>query len=73
MSAPAGYECPRGGEWPSRVCPVLRPIAERLNLIGVAEVVGNGPNRTIIGRRNKLNAAGVKDRRLIDDSQGFQL
>lgn len=51
---------PKGYEWLGQLDPLPRTIAEALKLHGVAEVVGKGSNRTIIGWRDELNAAGVK-------------
>lgn len=56
---PATIAFPAGYEWLGRVGALPRVIAEGLRLIGVAEVVGKGSNRTIIGWRDELNAAGV--------------
>lgn len=44
-----------------------RTIQEGLKLLGVAEVVGRGSDRTIIGWRDELNHAGVKIEDYSDD------
>lgn len=53
MSIPAGYE------WLGNLSPLPKTIQEGLELLGTAEVVGKGSNRTIIGWRDELNQAGV--------------
>lgn len=50
---------PEGYEWLAGVGQLPRTIIEAMRLHGVAEVVGRGSNRTIIGWRDELNAAGV--------------
>lgn len=47
-----------GYEWLATLGTLPRVVAEGLKLIGVAEVVGKGSNRTIIGWRDELNTAG---------------
>lgn len=49
---PAAYAWLRGLVLP-------KTIAEGLKLLGVAEVVGKGSNKTIIGWRDELNRSGV--------------
>jgi len=61
MTFPAGYE------WLGTVGLLPRTITEAMRLHGVAEVVGKGSNRTIIGWRDELNAAGVKISGFSDD------
>jgi len=53
MPIPAKYG------WLSTLGQLPRTIAECAKLEGVAEVVGRGSNRTIIGWRDELNQAGV--------------
>lgn len=53
MSIPAGYA------WLAEVGQLPRTIHEGLKLMGTAEIVGRGSNRTIIAWRDELNAAGV--------------
>lgn len=50
---------PKGYEWLGRLGQLPRTIMEGLKLVGVAEVVGRGSNKTIIGWRDELNQAGV--------------
>lgn len=54
MNYPFGYE------WLANVGTLPKTIQEALKLLGVAEVVGKGSNKTIIGWRDELNQAGVK-------------
>ncbi len=54
-------------EWLSNVGALPKTIQQGLRLLGVAEVVGKGSNRTIIGWRDELNAAGVKIAGFSDD------
>lgn len=61
MSFPAGYE------WLGSVGTLPRTITEGLKLMGVAEVVGKGSNRTIIGWRDELNLTGWKIAGYSDD------
>jgi uncharacterized protein (TIGR02594 family) len=51
---------PAGYEWLGTVGTLPRVISAALPLLGVAEVVGKGSNRTIIAWRDELNAAGVR-------------
>ena len=53
MNFPAGYE------WLGRIGQLPRTISEGLALLGTAEIVGKGSNRTIMGWRDELNQAGV--------------
>lgn len=46
-------------EWLGTVGQLPKTIIHGLELMGVAEIVGKGSNRTIIGWRDELNAAGV--------------
>lgn len=48
-----------GYEWLDKLSPLPRTIQEGLKLLGVAEVVGKGSNKTIISWRDELNQAGV--------------
>lgn len=50
---------PENYEWISSVGTLPRTIHEATALLGVAEVVGKGSNKTIIGWRDELNHAGV--------------
>lgn len=59
---------PKGYEWLANVGPVPRTIDEGLKLLGTAEVVGRGSNKTILAWRDELNAAGVKIEGYSDDS-----
>jgi uncharacterized protein (TIGR02594 family) len=61
MKAPSSYA------WLDTLGPLPRTIQEALNLYGTAEVVGKGSNKTIIGWRDELNAAGVKITGYSDD------
>ncbi len=54
-------------EWLANVGTLPKTIQEALKLHGVAEIVGKGSNRTIIGWRDELNAAGVKIEGYSDD------
>jgi uncharacterized protein (TIGR02594 family) len=54
-------------EWLANVGQLPRTIANGLALIGVAEIVGKGSNRTIIGWRDELNAEGIKIAGYSDD------
>ncbi len=58
---------PKGYEWLDTVGTLPRTIQEGLALLGVAEVVGKGSNKTIIGWRDELNQAGVKITGYSDD------
>jgi len=58
--APAIGQLPHQYAWLSSIGTLPRVITEGLCLIGVVEVVGKGSNRTILGWRDELNAAGVK-------------
>lgn len=58
---------PKGYEWLGNLGQLPRTITEGLALLGVQEVVGKGSNRTIIGWRDELNAAGVKIVGFADD------
>jgi uncharacterized protein (TIGR02594 family) len=53
MNYPAGYA------WLADVGQLPRTISEGLALLGVAEVVGRGSNRTIMNWRDELNQTGV--------------
>jgi uncharacterized protein (TIGR02594 family) len=61
MNYPAGYA------WLAQRGQLPRTITEGLALLGVAEVVGRGSNRTIIGWRDELNQAGVAITGFSDD------
>lgn len=61
MTLPANYA------WLNTVGVLPRTIQEGLKLLGVAEVVGKGSNKTIIGWRDELNQAGVKITGYSDD------
>lgn len=61
MNIPASYA------WLANVGTLPRTIQEGLKLLGVAEIVGKGSNRTIIGWRDELNHAGVKIEGYSDD------
>lgn len=50
---------PKGYEWLGTVGQLPRTIQESAALLGVAEIVGKGSNRTIIGWRDELNQAGI--------------
>ena len=54
MNIPSEYA------WLSTIGTLPKTIQEALKLFGVQEVVGKGSNKTIIGWRDELNAAGVK-------------
>lgn len=54
-------------EWLSKVGQLPRTIQEGLKLLGVAEVVGKGSNKTIIGWRDELNQSGVRIAGYSDD------
>lgn len=58
---------PKGYEWLGTVGQLPRTINEGLSLLGVAEVVGKGSNKTIIGWRDELNQAGVSITGYSDD------
>lgn len=45
--------------WLNNVGQLPRTLQEAIKLIGVAEVVGKGSNRTILAWRDELNLAGV--------------
>lgn len=61
MAYPPGYA------WLGSVGTLPRTVQEGLALHGVAEVVGHGSNRTIIGWRDELNQAGVRISGYSDD------
>lgn len=65
MTIPAAF--PKGYEWLGGVGLLPRTITEALALHGVAEVVGKGSNRTIMGWRDELNLAGVRITGFSDD------
>ena len=65
MSATAPF--PAGYEWLGSIGLLPRAIAEACKLIGVAEVVGKGSNRTIMAWRDELNLAGWKITGYSDD------
>lgn len=54
MNIPSKYA------WLANVGQLPKTIQEGLKLLGVAEVVGKGSNKTIIGWRDELNQAGVR-------------
>lgn len=54
MTIPSSYD------WLRSVGQLPRTIQEGLKFLGVAEVVGKGSNKTIIGWRDELNQNGVK-------------
>jgi uncharacterized protein (TIGR02594 family) len=54
-------------EWLANVGQLPRTIQEAVKLHGVQEVVGKGSNKTIIGWRDELNAAGVSIAGFSDD------
>jgi uncharacterized protein (TIGR02594 family) len=58
---------PKGYEWLGDVGQLPRTISEGIAALGVAEIVGKGSNRTIIGWRDELNQAGVKIAGFSDD------
>lgn len=53
MNLPAGYE------WLGQIDQLPKTIQEGLKLLGTAEIVGKGSNRTIMAWRDELNQAGV--------------
>lgn len=61
MNIPPNYA------WLSTVGTLPRTIQEGLKLLGVAEVVGRGSNKTIIDWRDELNHTGVKISGYSDD------
>ena len=61
MNPPPAYQ------WLSTLGQLPRTIQKALELLGVAEVVGKGSNKTIIDWRDELNAAGVKITGYSDD------
>jgi uncharacterized protein (TIGR02594 family) len=58
---------PPAYEWLNAVGTLPKTISEGIRLLGVAEVVGKGSNRTILGWRDDLNLAGVKIAGYSDD------
>lgn len=58
---------PAAYAWLGTIGLLPRTISEGIALLGVAEVVGKGSNRTILAWRDELNAAGVKIERYSDD------
>lgn len=64
---PVPAEFPKGYGWLANVGQLPRTVVEAARLIGVAEVVGKGSNRTIIGWRDELNLAGWKITGYSDD------
>lgn len=54
-------------QWLANVGQLPKTIARALELFGVQEVVGKGSNKTIIGWRDELNAAGVRIEGFADD------
>lgn len=60
-------QIPTAYAWLNRIGQLPRTISEGLALLGVAEVVGKGSNRTILAWRDELNAAGVKIEGYSDD------
>lgn len=61
MSLPERYA------WLDKVGTLPRTISEGLKLLGVAEVVGRGSNKTIMSWRDELKAAGVEIEGYSDD------
>ncbi len=61
MSLPAEYQ------WLNTLGQLPRTIQSAIPLLGTAEVVGKGSNRTIIGWRDELNQAGIKITGYSDD------
>jgi uncharacterized protein (TIGR02594 family) len=59
MNTPTKYA------WLSRIGLLPRTISEGLKLLGTAEVVGKGSNRTIIGWRDELNGATTNGKPII--------
>jgi len=53
--------------WLETLGTLPKTIQEALKLLGTAEVVGKGSNKTIIGWRDELNLAGVKIEGYSDD------
>ncbi|HMS21513.1 TIGR02594 family protein [uncultured Sphingorhabdus sp.] len=51
---------PKGYEWLRNIGQLPRTVSEGLAMLGVAEIVGKGSNRTIIAWRDELNHAGIK-------------
>lgn len=49
---------PKGYEWLGTLGALPRVLEKGLPLLGTAEIVGKGSNRTIIGWRDELNQAG---------------
>jgi uncharacterized protein (TIGR02594 family) len=49
---------PKGYEWLGKIGALPRTIQVGISMIGTAEIVGRGSNRTIIGWRDTLNIAG---------------
>jgi len=58
---------PANYAWLSAQGILPKTIQEGLKLLGVAEVVGKGSNRTILDSRDELNLAGVKIAGFSDD------
>jgi uncharacterized protein (TIGR02594 family) len=52
-------QIPNAYAWLTKIGQLPRTINEALKLLGVAEIVGRGSNRTILAWRDELNAAGV--------------
>lgn len=61
MNYPPGYE------WLAKVGTLPKTIQEGLALLGTAEIVGKGSNKTILSWRDELNQAGVKIEGYSDD------
>lgn len=61
MNLPLNYT------WLKSIGKLPRTIEEGLQLLGVAEVVGKGSNKTIIAWRDELNQAGVRIDGFSDD------
>ena len=53
MTLPAGYA------WLGTIGLLPRTIVEGLKLLGTAEIIGKGSNRTILSWRDELNQSGV--------------
>lgn len=55
-------------EWLAKIKGLPRSIQKGLELLGTAEIVGKGSNRTILEWRDELNQAGVKISGYSDDA-----
>lgn len=58
---------PKNYEWLANVGTLPKTIQEALALLGTAEVVGKGSNKTIMSWRDELNLAGIKIEGYSDD------